>query len=709
LALVVLSLGVLVATALPVSAMPLGWTSVGPMGGRIYNITGSPHDPRVLYARSEGGTHRSTDGGTTWEVVKTIYDNPCITRAQIWVDPFDADTLYCSDIASFQRSTDGGMTWSWNEIPDEYESIYANFVFHPTQPGTFYLVGTIGTDSAPIRYTTDNGETFSVIQYNGADVYYGSLAFSPTPPHRLYLSLYEQLLVSDDGGTTWQTVNTEHGLSLLADDGTFYDFAVAEPNAPVGIYRSSDTGVTWVAANSGLPPYGAEVENYRVFGDPLTPSTLYYVRYNTDTAAIAFYRTTNAGNSWHPLTANFPLAPTRWGNMQFFMTPTTPSRLYVLETGLSDGTVYCTDTLGDTWTWERADTGLSTLILRDLQQDPTNPDALFAIGHPFYRTEDGGATWQTTPAFNDISELAIAPGDSTRHYASTGDGVLRSDDRGLTWTYFNNGLEMDDAALKRIAVSPTDEDVVVTVDDSESLYHTTTGGLTWTVAYTQALDNYVVDVEFAPSGSAPIAYAALTHGVLRSEDNGATWQEVAGTGLPTGSLSMLALHPTDTNTLFVGASNAASVLYKSVDGGATWTALPVGAPAMQTGFVLWFDPADSNTLLFATNRGSAYNGWVQDSGTLYRSADGGATWAADTTTMPYPAIMDIVGTSDNLYVNTAGGGVWHFGEVAPPMPTPTATTIPSPTLSPTTTPPTPTATPTGSPTRMIYLPMVRRS
>jgi len=68
---------------------------------------------------------------------------------------------------------------------------------------------------------------------------------------------------------------------------------------------------------------------------------------------------------------------------------------------------------------------------------------------------------------------------------------------------------------------------------------------------------------------------------------------------------------------------------------------------------------------------------VNDLGGLYRSADGGATWAADTTGLPYPAVTDITGDGNYLYVNTDGGGVWRLDNAAPPpASTPTPTPLP---------------------------------
>jgi photosystem II stability/assembly factor-like uncharacterized protein len=120
-----------------------------------------------------------------------------------------------------------------------------------------------------------------------------------------------------------------------------------------------------------------------------------------------------------------------------------------------------------------------------------------------------------------------------------------------------------------------------------------------------------------------------TVNLWHTTDAGATWQDLAPTGIGDGKGSN-GLSFVDSNRGFIDAwnPNQASVIYRTTDGGRTWTASKPLAPpfktvcvdciAMQAGSVRAF----GSTLLVPT--------WQQSApGTQYvfRSTDGGVTWA----------------------------------------------------------------------------------
>lgn len=111
------------------------------------------------------------------------------------------------------------------------------------------------------------------------------------------------------------------------------------------------------------------------------------------------------------------------------------------------------------------------------------------------------------------------------------------------------------------------------------------------------------------------AGAPATGGVFRSTDLGITWTARDG-GIADADkprVGALAIDPTNPLVLYAGLRGGARI-YKTSDGGATWAASAAGIPAKAHVLQLVVSPAAPATLFAATTIG------------LYRSSDAGATW-----------------------------------------------------------------------------------
>ena len=130
-------------------------------------------------------------------------------------------------------------------------------------------------------------------------------------------------------------------------------------------------------------------------------------------------------------------------------------------------------------------------------------------------------------------------------------------------------------------------------------------------------------------------------GVYKSSDGGKTWQHL---GLRDGQqIGAIIVDPQNPNRLFVAVlghpygANEERGVFRSTDGGATFHKV-LYKDANTGAIALCFDPTDSNTIyadLFAAQQGPWENGEWQGPGSgLYKSVDGGNSWAQLTKGLP---------------------------------------------------------------------------
>jgi photosystem II stability/assembly factor-like uncharacterized protein len=281
---------------------------------------------------------------------------------------------------------------------------------------------------------------------------------------------------------------------------------------------------------------------------------------------------------------------------------------------------------------------------------------------------------------NDVLNDASAP---LTLYVSTRSGIFKSADGGSTWAPSMDGIVGSVGYGYPLVRDADAANTLYAVDSTGHLYRTTNGAATWVQTgyalppITPSLSqiNRVAD---GPASTTRIYLATYASGVLASNDSGATFTAINGSGgstLPTGvSLQTVVVDPANPNNLLAGTAfndagpgpNAASV-YHSTDGGLHWSGVITLAVANYL-----YNPADPscagptpppNICTIATERyfatvgdisfGNGSEVYANVDSVIYRSPDSGATWN------PIPATPNYTTTvkADTSAANTllAGG------------------------------------------------------
>jgi len=280
----------------------------------------------------------------------------------------------------------------------------------------------------------------------------------------------------------------------------------------------------------------------------------------------------------------------------------------------------------------------------------------------------GALRWRLLGPFRGGRVLAVAgvPGERDHFYfGSVNGGVWESLDAGRTWQPRFD--EQPVASIGALAVAPSaprviyagtgEADMRSDIAHGDGVYRSDDGGASWRhigLDRTFHIGRILVD----PSDAETVYVAALGHaygpnperGVYRSRDGGHTWTRVLFRDADTGAID-LALRPDNPRTLYAAlwqtrrppwsvyppSSGPGGGLYRSTDGGDTW------APLAGHGFP---ESPGRIGLAIAPSRPDRMYAIVDaPRGGLYRSEDGGSSWTS---------------TSDDPRLWQRG---WYFGGV----------------------------------------------
>ncbi|MGH7581901.1 MAG: WD40/YVTN/BNR-like repeat-containing protein [Gemmatimonadales bacterium] len=247
-----------------------------------------------------------------------------------------------------------------------------------------------------------------------------------------------------------------------------------------------------------------------------------------------------------------------------------------------------------------------------------------AVGQPgvFYMGLVLGGVWKTTsagmtwyPIFDSIKDVSsigsveVAPSDPNVIYVGTGstgdgNGIYKSTDAGQTWRRLP-GFE-DSRQIPTLLVDPKNPKVVLATvvgsrqpSEHRGVYRSTDGGETWTrtlyvddntgvqnIAWAFDRPDVILASTMRPTGRGAGAAPANGNGtrLYKSTDEGVTWKELTGGGLPElqGRLTVaVAMHTNAQRMFFIGPT--AIGLWRSDDGGNTWRRMAAGDARIANG------------------------------------------------------------------------------------------------------------------------------
>ena len=668
---------------------PLKYRNIGPFrGGRSNCSTGVVNDPLTYYmGTTGGGLWKTTDAGHQWHNISDGFFKTGSVGA-IAVSESHPNIVFCGMgehavrgvMTSYgdgvYKSTDSGKTWV--NMGLEQTQHISRIVIHPTNPDIIYVAAQ-GALYAPnkergIYKSVDGGVTWENVLFVNENTGGVELSMDMNAPNILYAAMW------DYQRKPWEIRSGGPGSNL---------------------YKSVDSGKTWKKINNGLPEEKGKM-------------------------AIAVCRSNS-------------------------------NKVYALIESDSNkdlGGLFVSDNGGENWTLVNDDNRLTQRAWYYIEvfTDPNNDNVVYVMSAEAFRSIDGGKTLEKMEgAHGDYHDLWVNPKNSKNMVMSDDGGASITFDNGKTWTFQYNmptaqfyrvnadnvypynlyGGQQDNSSVKIsslslgyssisdkdwsdsaggesafLAFDPNDPSEVMggsylgTIDILNVKAKATTNIMIEPIQY---LGREARNMKYLYNWNAPIirskydenTYYHCAQMVLRTNDNGITWDEISpdltrnidskqgnGGGPYTneavgaenyGTISYMIESPIEKGMLWTGSDDG--FVHVSRDNGSTWT--NVTPKDLKECLInsIEISPITPGTAYIATTR-YKFNDYTPG---FYKTTDYGKTWKNISSGIPYGAFSRVVredasrkdllyaGTETGIYISFNGGSSWETFQLNMPV------------------------------------------
>jgi photosystem II stability/assembly factor-like uncharacterized protein len=516
----------------------------------------------AVWAGTNGGIFKSTDGGTTWnQLTKGL---PTVVQANLAISPANPKRLYAI-IAAYDepgtsanrgtsgiyRSDDAGENWVQISKDNRPASRIGGGdlpvpIPHPKDQDTVIVASTVSWKS------TDGGKTWVPFKGAPGGEDYQNGWINPDNPDIIMLAADQGAVISLNGGETWSNWYNQPTAALyhVAADNAF-PYRLCSGQQESGSVCISSRGNYGAISERDWLPVGVDEYGY-VAPDPLDPNVVYGGR-----TVTRFDRRTGQTSGVGPVGGRGSVGGAA-GNFRLVRT--------------------------------------MPVVFSEVDKR-----TLFFANNVLWKTIDGGKNWKQIS--KDLTRATFELPKSIGKYSNQ--ESARPTQRGVIYT-----------------VAPSYKDINrIWAGTDDGLIHTTAdGGVTWNDVTPPALTPWAkVSIIDAGRFDPLTAYAAintirlddLRPHIFKTHDGGKSWTEIAS-GIPNGeTVNAVREDPKRKGLLFASTERA---VYVSFDDGGGWQSLRLNMPATSVRDIIVKDDD-----LVAATHGRGF--WILDDITSLRQID----------------------------------------------------------------------------------------
>ena len=574
-----------------------------------------PQDPNIIYVAAQGspyaptpdrGVYRTLDGGKNWEKVLFVNDsagvcdlsmdmtNPRVLYAAFWHHQrLPWKMVSGGQYSSIWKTTDGGDTWTklTKGLP---KSIMGKIGVSVSAADPQRVYAVIESEEGGLYRSDDAGNSWTRINKDrilqARSWYYMHVFADPHDANRVVV-LNAPYLLSEDGGKTFRTVPTPHG-----DNHDLWvhplDLNIQINSNDGGANISYNRGLTWsTQANQPTAQF------YRINADNRFPYYVYGGQQDNTSVCIP-------SRSDRPGIANSEFYPV--GGCESAYCAFDPDNPRFVYAGCYQGIISETDT--------------ELKISKDI------------MAYPYLGL--GSKPSDVKYRFNWNAPILVSQHDPKVIYHG-GNQVLKSSDRGTTWSEISPDLTRNDPNKLDFGGGP------ITNEGA--------GGEVYQAVY------YLAESPF----DANELWAGSDDGLVHmTRDGGQNWADVTPPGLMEGQIKSLEVSPNTPGKVYViynhyKFNDFKPHIYITTDFGKTWTDHVQGIAPEAHVRVVREDPVRKDLLFAGTETG------------LYISINGGMQWDSFQLNLPVVPITDLMIHHGDLLVATQGRAFWIMDDLTP--------------------------------------------
>lgn len=309
------------------------------------------------------------------------------------------------------------------------------------------------------------------------------------------------IIRSSDGGLTWQNVAISEDKKIFFPS-QIYSLTFHPTDSGIifmetkssGLWKSTNEGISWKMVLDGKRILDPRADVYRIAINPVHPNIIYLAVFQNNHGRVL--KSQDGGLSFEEI---YFISEDKFGVFDIFIDPFVEDRV-LIATG--QGGIFETRNGGRTW---RVVRWFGGPVVRLLVNPATDSEilAILSSGQVF-KTIDGGNNWfeistQSETQSNSIfpgpgvpnlfaifgksgsfETLVVDPQNFSRMFIGGDQGLLRSENGGVTWKRLNVLIPPEALPVDAVAIHPQDSRIIFAAA-SAYLHKSADGGLSWSV------------------------------------------------------------------------------------------------------------------------------------------------------------------------------------------------------------------------------------